>query len=536
MTDADTIVLMAAIAVPLVLALLAPLFSRPLRLLPWAAVPALVAAFAVPHGAPVAVPLAPDHLWLVIDGTGWLFLAGGALLWMLAGVFARVYFGDSRPMRIFCSAWMLTLAGTLGTFIAADVVTFYVAFSLMSLSAWVLVTHDRTAAAFSAGRVYILLAVAGEVVLLVALAMAAAQSQSLMIDDMRLAIAESASRDFIVAGIVIGFAIKTGLAPLHVWLPLAHPVAPTPASAVLSGVIVKTGIVGLLRLAPFDTLTGLWIPLLIAIGLTGLFSAAVIGFVQHNPKRVLAYSTVSQAGLVLVVIAAASQWAAPAEVSVVVSLYAATEGLAKGALFLAVGVAALHGLRVRLLLVSVSLLLGLSVAGLPLTGGALAKLAVKDLLADHWLTWVIPLSSIATGLVMLRFVERLSATRGHGNVRSGPAGIAAPWLLLALAAIGLPWVVSAGGGGQSVSVQALWSGLWPVLLAVTGWPLARRLAGPVAAGSADGEDRWGAMTQRLLAAVTRGEPLAALEQRMLRWSISGPLILVVAAAVALSLL
>ncbi len=538
---AIAMLLTAAIAVPLLLAMIAPILSRPLRLLSWAAVPALVAAVAVPQVELFPVPLAPVPLSLHLDGTGRLFMAGGALLWLLAGAYARAYFSDRSSMRLFCAAWLLTLAGTLGTFIAADVVTFYIAFSLMSLSAWVLVTHDKTAAALSAGQVYIVLAVAGELVLLVALAIAAAQAQSLMLADVRLAIVNSAAGDIIVAGLIIGFAIKAGLAPLHVWLPLAHPVAPAPASAVLSGIIVKAGIVGLLRLVPFDAVAGLWTPFLIAIGLAGLFGAAAIGFLQHSPKRLLAYSTISQAGLVLVLIVAGSQGAAAQQVAGAAYLYAMTEGLAKGALFLAVGVAVLHGQRVRVLLLAVSLLLGLSVAGLPLTGGGISKLAAKELLDHHWLSWFIPLSSVTTGLLMLRFVDRLSATQSDGESRSGLAGLVAPWLLLAVAATGLPWLFSQVFAGQlfslsqALSLPALWSGLWPVLLAGVIYPLARHVAKDSTARETDRRDPWGAMAESMLDAVMRVDRLEALEQRLLRWSVSGPVILVVTAALVLSL-
>ena len=88
-----------------------------------------------------------------------------------------------------------------------------------------------------------------------------------------------------------------GLVPLHVWLPLAHPAAPMPASAVLSGAIIKAGVIGLIRFLPFDGALPDWGAVLTAVGLLTAFYGVAVGITQANPKTVLAYSSVSQMGL-----------------------------------------------------------------------------------------------------------------------------------------------------------------------------------------------------------------------------------------------
>ena len=96
--------------------------------------------------------------------------------------------------------------------------------------------------------------------------------------------------------------------PLHVWMPLTYSAAPIPAAAVLSGAAVKAGVIGLIRFLPFDTALPGWGEALAAVGLFSAFYGVAIGITQPNPKTVLAYSSVSQMGL----LAACSAWGLPA--------------------------------------------------------------------------------------------------------------------------------------------------------------------------------------------------------------------------------
>ena len=148
--------------------------------------------------------------------------------------------------------WLLTLTGSLGVFIAADLASFYLTFGLASLAAWGLVVHDGTPRAVDAGAIYLALAVLGEICLLLAFALLAAATpgDSLAIRDVVALLPASPWRGLTLALLIAGFGLKIGLVPLHVWLPLAHPAAPMPASAVLSGAIIKAGVIGLIRFLP----------------------------------------------------------------------------------------------------------------------------------------------------------------------------------------------------------------------------------------------------------------------------------------------
>jgi formate hydrogenlyase subunit 3/multisubunit Na+/H+ antiporter MnhD subunit len=136
-----------------------------------------------------------------------------------------------------------------------------------------------------------------------------------------------------------GFAIKLGMIPLHLWLPLAHPVAPVPASAILSAVIVKAGLLGCLRLVPPLAVDPHWIGyLLLILGLTSAFGGVLLGLGQNRIKTVLAYSTISQMGLITS--ALALQFLIPEQrewLLGIIGLLALHHGLNKAALFIACG-------------------------------------------------------------------------------------------------------------------------------------------------------------------------------------------------------
>jgi hydrogenase-4 component B len=427
-------------AVPLAMVFLAPFVERPLKLLVWAPVPGLLAALGVEHGQYVELPMLTLGVSLTIDRIGAVFLGVGSLLWLLAGMYARSYMSTSLRPRQFAAFWLATLAGTLTTFIAADVVTFYVSFSLMSLAAYGLVIDDRTPAAWRAGRVYIILAILGETALFASFMLATSAAHSSWIGDVQAGLAISPWRDYAVAGLVIGFGMKAGLVPLHVWLPLAHGQAPTPASAVLSGVIVKAGIIGLMRFLPMDDafLVG---QVLVVMGLVTAFYGALVGLAQTNVKVVLAYSTLSQMGLLVTVLGAtlASPDAAP-QAHDAVSLYAAHHGLAKAALFLSVGVVAASGRPALRWIMPIAALMALAIAGLPLSGGALAKLAIKDPLGDGTAAFLVTVSAVTTAMVMLRFIFLLASGARRDAARP-PADLILPWAATVVAALVLPWAL-----------------------------------------------------------------------------------------------
>ena len=447
---------------PLLLACLValpPLHRRAIRLLPLAPLPALWLGLAGGQGR----TLSPDMLLgmdLQAEPAGALLLALTAALWLAAGLYAQGYMAGTRKPEVFAGAWCLTLAGNLGVFLAGDVVSFYVAFATVSFAAYLLVVHEGDRAALKAGRVYIVMIVLGDVCLLAAFVIGIAAAESLAIADIRTALRDAPLGGLAVTLLIAGFGVKAGLMPLHVWLPLAHPAAPTPASAVLSGAIVKAGIIGLILFLPPGT--G-FAECLMAIGFLGAFVGALLGLTQADPKAILAYSTISQMSLVTALVGAAAR---SGDGFAQTAFYALHHGLAKGALFLSVGlVASCRGIWRSAVLVSV-VLVALSVAGAPLTGGGLAKLAAKSGL-EAMAGTALTVSAATTTLVLAWFVARLASTEREAGSGQPAPFLAVPTLTLGLGALVVPWVLWPECSGlppdYPFHLSSLWSSSWPVL-------------------------------------------------------------------------
>ena len=440
------------------------------RLLPLAPLPALAFALAGAPGGLVVPDLLLGVTLAPVPG-GALLVGMTALVWIAAGIHAALTLRAGQHSGVLAGFWCITLAGNLGVFLAGDVVTFYLAFAAVSLAAWFLVVHDRTAKALSAGKLYITLAVLGEAALLIGLMIGAAAAEDLQIATVRAAFADAPLGQWGLGALVLGFGIKAGMVPLHIWLPVAHPAAPVPGSAVLSGAIVKAGLIGMVLFLPDGS--G-WSGVLITAGLLGAFGAALWGLTQRNPKAVLAYSTVSQMGLMLMLMGAGSGNLA---------FYALHHGLAKACLFLCVGILlAATSPRQRHATLLVAAAIAVSVAGVPLTGGALAKLAAKDGLTGG-LAFLVTLSGVTTTLVLGWFLLRL-AQSGSQQPKGQPHWPAL-WLnatLLGLVTLALPWGLWTNATGLAGNYALRWpnmiDGLWPVLIGLGGLALVRKISLP----------------------------------------------------------
>lgn len=437
-----------------------------------APLPALALALLFRAGELALPGLLLGGAW-VLDDIRANFLLLTALLWLLAGVYAGGYMSASRT-RGFRVFWLLTLTGNLGLILAADIPGFYSFFALMTFAAYGLIVHAGTDEARRAGRIYLIMAVLGETLLLTGFLLAAEEAGSLMLAELPEALAGAHQRALLVTLVGLGFGVKAGLPLLHFWLPLAHPVAPTPASAVLSGAMIKAGLLGWLLVLPLGTLTG-WSDAVILVGTLGALGGAAIGVAQRNPKTVLAYSSISQMGLMVLLVGAALAHTALARALVpVLALYALHHGLAKGALFLSAG---LHWPATRWgragLWVLVALP-GLALAGLPWTSGAVAKLAAKKAWASAPATGMLALvpelmalGAVATTLLVVRFLYRLARHRetGHNN----PVVVLA-WAASLITSLvvfwWLPWpdaLASDRAAFLRVDEAMLWKLSWPLL-------------------------------------------------------------------------
>jgi formate hydrogenlyase subunit 3/multisubunit Na+/H+ antiporter MnhD subunit len=463
--------LAATLALPL--AMLAACLSRHWRnrlpaLLAFAPLPAVAAALNEFGGTTLVLPRALLGLTFVLDRSGAMLLGASALLWIAAGAYAAVYLRGHPDSGSFTVWWLATLTGSLGIFIAADLMSFYLFFTLVSLAAYGLVVFDGSAEAKRAGAVYISLAVLGEALLLMGFVLLAAADPngSLLISDAAASFATSPWHNATLAFLILGFGLKIGLVPMHVWMPLTYSAAPIPAAAVLSGAAVKAGIV-FIRFVPFEPARPSWGVALATVGFFSAFYGVAIGITQSNPKTVLAYSSVSQMGLLAAVIGIGLT-AGDASVATPAIFYAVHHTLVKGGLFLAVGVGALTRARGLWLVLLPAAVLALGLGGLPLTGGALAKLAIKSSLGDGVAGALAALSSIASTVLMFHFLQRLKSNAPQDPHASAPAGLVVPWLAIAFAAVALPWAlyprIVGGSFYDALAPKELWAALWPVLV------------------------------------------------------------------------
>ncbi|MDW8173595.1 MAG: complex I subunit 5 family protein, partial [Anaerolineae bacterium] len=431
----------------------------PKRVLPvasLAALPAVLTALFVPLGTSVSLDSLLLGTRLLLDETAQTFLLFSGLLWLLASLFAQAYLAHDEGRARFFAFFLWAMSGNLGLIVADDMLSFYLWFALMSFASYGLVIHNNQRAA----RIYMILVVIGEVLLFAGLALAAAQTSSLAISDL----ASSALDPLTSALIFFSFGIKAGAVGLHLWLPLAHPAAPVPASAVLSGAMIKAGVLGWLRfLRPIDASD--WGLLLIVLGLLTAFYGALVGVSQTNPKAVLAYSSISQMGFIIVGVGA---WLATVQSEAAllsVLLYALHHALAKGALFFGVSFAG-AGKTVPLAL----LLPALALAGLPFTSGAVAKTALKatvDQLSLGWkseLELALSLAAVGTTLLMARFLWLI--WRSPTAHKQPDSVLWSVWGATLAAVLGLVYLLPLASSSLESALKSdkWWPASWPILL------------------------------------------------------------------------
>ncbi|WP_157268180.1 complex I subunit 5 family protein [Azohydromonas aeria] len=394
------------------------------------------------------------------------------IAWSAAAWYAGQQVGER--FRAFALYWLATLAGIVLAALAADLATFYTGYVVMTLASYGLVVHGREPAALRAGRIYLVLALLGEALLLSGLLWIGSRLGNAALATLPQALQ---GRDAAVAAVLLlgGFGVKIGVVPLHVWLPVAHPVAPVPASAILSGVLVKAGLLGALRLVPAEPFAAPGpVAALMALGLFTAFYGVAVGLAQPKLKTVLAYSTVSQMGLLFTAMAATLAPGA-ARGGALITLLVLHHGLNKAALFLAAG-SAPGATRVRLALLALP---ALALVGLPLTSGALAKDALKSALGatplgDAAVLWL-ALSSLATALLMLRVFHLARAAPAD----AGRPALHSAWPLLVLAGVVLPWWLAwRAGSAKAPDLEATFASLWPALLALALFLAWQRLGAP----------------------------------------------------------
>lgn len=402
------------------------------------------------HGGSVSLRLAWDvpygALFIEIDALSALFLVPILGVCALAAVYGSEYLLSYRGSKTLACPWFfynLLVASMVLVVVARNAVLFLMAWEVMSLASFFLVTFDdEKESVREAGWTYLVATHLGTAVLLVLFIGLGREAGSLDFDRFRAIgslAAQSAGLLFVLA--VVGFGTKAGFMPLHVWLPEAHPAAPSHVSAVMSGVMIKTGIYGLFRVLTFlGAPPAWWGWLLIGVGLSSGVLGVLFALAQHDLKRLLAYHSVENIGIIALGMGAGLlgvSYGSPCLAVLSLGgalLHVLNHAIFKGLLFLGAG-AVLHatgtteidhlgGLLKRMPWTGVAFLTGaVAISGLPPLCGFVSEFLVY-LGAFHGVTSLagaptVALLSVITGLALIGGLATACFTKAFGIVFLG---------------------------------------------------------------------------------------------------------------------
>lgn len=242
-----------------------------------------------------------EGLYLKLDYLRYIFVFLTSFIWLLTTYYSVQYLTKFKNRNRYFTFFILTLSSTIGIFISQDLLNLFTFFELMSLSSYLLVIHDEDQYSHKAGASYIAAAVIGGLFLLMGLFLLYDYTGTLDIDLLPGRIEQMGSIRYVIAALMlVGFGVKAGMVPLHVWLPQAYTAAPSSASAVLSGVLSKTGVFGILLVATVIMKGDLYISLaLLLLGFMTMLTGGLLAVFQKHLKRILAFSSMSQIGYII---------------------------------------------------------------------------------------------------------------------------------------------------------------------------------------------------------------------------------------------
>jgi len=421
------------------------------------------------------LPFGQARIRFVADPIGVMFALAAALVWFCSTLYATAWLRDDRAPVRYQLISLVLLAANLGVVLAGDLLTLYICFEVLGLGALLLVVHDGSLAARRAGVKYFWMTIIGGVALLVGILLFNGVTGSIAFSAVPNAVDHSTQMWASFCLLLIGFGVKAGMVPLHVWLPDAHPVAPPPGSALLSGVMIKVGAYGIFRVlhvlfigepGPVDkagaTLEAV-LPdssmglIVLWLGLATMAIGVILALGQRQAKRMLAWHSVSQMGFVLTGLGAGAYLGTHgAMASAGGLLHVFNHGLFKGALFLGAGAVAMRagtadmyrlgGLWRRMPVTFACMLVAAAgITGVPLFNGFVSKCMIHHglveaadrggglLLAAEWIFLATCAGTFASflKLIWLVFLREPDSGR-HSGVREAPAAMLAGMALLVL--------------------------------------------------------------------------------------------------------
>lgn len=361
-------------------------------------------------GVSVTIPyVCGMGLHFTLDGFRALYGTIAAFMWFMTTLFSGEYFGHYRNRNRYYLFLLLTLGATEGVFFSADFYTTFLFFEVMSFTSYVWVVHDEKPESMRAGGTYLAVAVIGGLVMLMGIFLLYDVTGTLFfaeLTDMSRFAAQNSPRLW-AAGLCLlfGFGAKAGAFPLHIWLPKAHPVAPAPASALLSGILTKAGMYGILILTAYLFWgNAAWGGMILILGVFTMVIGALLALFSVDLKRTLACSSVSQIGFILVGTGMSGLLGSGNAVALRGSLlHMVNHSLIKLVLFMAAGVVFMNVHKLNLndirgfghkkpLLNYIFLMGALGIGGVPFFNGYISKTLIHESIVEY-------VFSINTGII-----------------------------------------------------------------------------------------------------------------------------------------
>ncbi len=304
------------------------------------------------------------------------------VLGILSAVFSVRYMEHDTGLTEYYAILIIMVAGMVGVVFAGDFFTFFVFWEIMAITSYVLVAFRKGRwEPIEAGFKYVIMSSAGTATILLAMSFLYGMTGTLnfaYIAQGLKAGATGSSEVWILVSlalVVVGFAVKAAIAPFHTWLPDAHPAAPSPISSMLSGVVVKNGAYGLIRviLLIFMPFSFFWKPLLLLLAVLTMFTGNVMALLQRDIKRLLAFSTIAQIGYIVFGLSIGTLFGLTGSI-----LHVLNHAIMKGLLFMCAG-AFIHVTGSRDLEILTGIGKKMPMSGVIFTVGALAIAGIPGL-------------------------------------------------------------------------------------------------------------------------------------------------------------
>ncbi len=420
-----------------------------------------------PWGIEYRVDLLSALLLMLVSGIG-----AAVLTYAPASLDEEV--GNDRHY-LFCTAYLLCLAGLLGISITGDLFNLFVFLEISSLSSYAMISLGKSRRALTAAFQYLILGTIGATFILIGIGLMYQMTGTLNMADMAQRLTQTTgTRTLLVAFafFTVGVALKMALFPLHLWLPSAYTYAPSVTSAFLAATATKVSVYVLVRFvfSVFGTEFAFGVtrldPILLTMSLLAIFLASTVAIFQTNIKRMLAYSSVAQIGYMTLGISLANLNGLTAGITHVFN-----HGLIKGALFMAMGCIVLRlgsaelddmaGLGRRMPMTMLAWVFGgLGLIGVPLTAGFISKWYLISAALDRgW--WPVALLVLLSSLLALIYVWRVVETAyfrepsdGQGPLKEAPLSMLIPtWVIVgATLFFGVHTEFSAGIAGKAAAL------------------------------------------------------------------------------------